>query len=673
MDVKHNIDVALYEIEFDTTLFPLGEIYLALIVFGTPRGPQNRLTMNTEPPICLESPVDGPEVMSNCDEEVAGLPHMEECQKSRSPSLNQDAQDADKYQDEDLLIEDDIYCCCLLKTLCHTSTPATIGLYSPYKTHTHYLMKQIAGLMREVSRERQKSRLRRGMSYLSLLWYIMFYTPVVSKVQPLRKIIKFLYIKFSAWEHACSNQLWAGLVTTLCDHIRHHFGPLPLSLYYVVGSRRQFASESTQDKWRLKRKMCCITGGLVMITLLAGAGLAAAAFLVPGIRDGTLLKYLGSGIAAILGSGLVIAIAPVIKHLIISQKKKIESMTRDEKFTSQLGFMSTVKSEIEVLTSFIYYMEIFKDRRLRVVFEITGLDICHPEQVVGVLNAINILLSYRDAPFIFILAVDPCVLVSCMEQASSMKGMVDNGYLYLNRTVTLPFSIPGITINSKLHSLKKILKKHEALLNNMDPGMNDEEVWYMAKEVESQGGAVINAVEKIQEAFHCLHNKENCLYRYVPDVIIQMRRIVNTIPIMIRLMTQQPKVRCNLRLCEVAGWVMLANQWPCRLSWILHCMEEKLQDHPPDDYEKKLMWDVFEETSHELFSKHKELQNIMALDGDPKLFEKFLSKDFRFTVQEGKEFQKHTVNLDHSIRYKMGQLKALEKYSKSGTKSEEKA
>ncbi|KAK9394380.1 NTPase KAP family P-loop domain-containing protein 1-like [Crotalus adamanteus] len=595
--------------------------------------------------------------MSYYDEEVARLHHAECLCSSRETGFSHA-----ECHDEDLLTEDDIYCCSLSKTLCHTSTPVTVGFYSPCGTRIHSLLDQIAGCMlkesirreeEEYRRTHQRSRVPEGINYLTLLWYIVFYQPVITEVHLRRKTIEFLFIRFSAWEYAGSDKLWAGLVTTLCDHIRHQFGPLPLSFYQVVGSRPQFASGFTQTEWRLKRKTCCAAGGLVVV-LLAGAGLATTALLVPGIRDGTTLKVLGSTIAAISGSGFIIAISPVIKHLILSQKKKIESMTSDEKFTSHLGFMSAVKREIEVLTSFVYYMEIFERRRLRIVFEITCLDMCYPERVVGVLNAINTLLSDRNAPFIFILVVDPCVIVSCLEQASTMKGMADNGYLYLNRTVTLPFSIPEIGIKSKMRCLHEAFQTREDLMygiitRNVELGVtkskgNVEALVNMEAEVqEDQQQIDALAVQYIHEAFHCLHNEQDCLYHYVPDSIIQMRRIVNTIPITIRLMTQQHLLRHNICARAVASWVVLADQWPCRLSWILQCMEDKLQCQPPNNYEKELMWDVFVETCPELYSKHKELKNIMALDGDPELFEKFLSGDFPFTVQEGKKLLKYTA------------------------------
>ncbi|XP_053124842.1 NTPase KAP family P-loop domain-containing protein 1 [Hemicordylus capensis] len=605
------------------------------------------------------------------------------CSREGVPFANADC------SEKDIMTEDEIYCGCLSKTLCHTSTPVTVGFYSPCGTRLHSLLDQIAGCMRKESARREESEYRRiherprrpeGRNYLTLLWYLVFYQPVITEIHLRRKNIDFIFIRFTAWQYAGSDKLWAGLVLTLCDHIRHHFGPLPLSFYSVVGSKPRFASGFSQQEWRLKKKVVYTASGLVVV-LIAGVGLATTALLIPGIRDGSALKIIGTTIAGISGSGAIVALAPIIKHLIISQKNKIEKMTDDEKFTSHLGFMSAVKKEIEILTNFVYYMEIFERRRLRIVFEITSLDMCYPERVIGVLNAINTLLSDTNAPFIFILVVDPCIIVSCLEQASTMKGMADNGYLYLNRTVTLPFSIPEIGIHSKVRFLHEAFQNREDLMyriitRNVEQGIrkckgNDKTLVDMEASMEEDQHQIdAQAVQYIHEAFHCLHNEFDHLYKYIPDSIVQMRRIVNTIPITIRLMTQQHFLRHNICPRSVAGWVVLVNQWPCRLSWILECMDDRLQIQPVRDYEEQPMWHVFTENCKDLFSKHKELKNIMALDGDPELFEKFLSCHFPYSVREGEKYLKYTVNLDHSIRYQMRELRALATLDKNYSKDD---
>ncbi|XP_033621894.1 NTPase KAP family P-loop domain-containing protein 1 [Fukomys damarensis] len=248
---------------------------------------------------------------------------------------------------------------------------------------------------------------------------------------------------------------------------------------------------------------------------------------------------------------LLMAVYSVGKHLFVSQRKKIERLVSHEKFGSQLGFMCEVKKEVELLTDFLCFLEIYQRRRLRVVLEVTGLDTCYPERVVGVLNAINTLLSDSHAPFIFILVVDPSILAACLESAGNMKGTADNGYLFLNRTVTLPFSVPIMGRRTKLQFL------HDAVQSRDDLLFLDR---------QQAGGA--------------------------------------------------PEARARL-------------------------------------------WDVFCDNSRELHSMTKALQNVLDLDGDPELFERFLGSDFPFTVAEAQSLLRCTVNLDHSIRRRMGLIRAV--------------
>ncbi|KYO39284.1 hypothetical protein Y1Q_0012813 [Alligator mississippiensis] len=43
----------------------------------------------------------------------------------------------------DALTEDDVYCRCLSKTLCYTSTPVTVGFYAPCGQRLHSMLDKI--------------------------------------------------------------------------------------------------------------------------------------------------------------------------------------------------------------------------------------------------------------------------------------------------------------------------------------------------------------------------------------------------------------------------------------------------------------------------------------------------------------------------------------------------
>ncbi|KAM6325749.1 LOW QUALITY PROTEIN: NTPase KAP family P-loop domain-containing protein 1 [Alca torda] len=485
------------------------------------------------------------------------------------------------------LTEDDIYCRCLSKTLCHTATPVTVGFYAPCGHRLFSLLDKVTGGCgatgpprreeAELRRSHQKPRSPEGWGLLLVLWYLAFYKPIITEGHLRRKNIKFIFIRFSAWQYAGCDKLWAGLVTTLCDSIRHHFGALPLSVYHVMGTRPRFASGFSQKEWVLKTGTCLKLWGMLFV-LGAGLTILLVALLVPGIKDHHALKVVGSAVTLAPVSGLALGAFSILKNLLISEKQKIERLTNSEKFTSQLGFMSKVRNEVEVLVDFLSFMEIFERRRLRVVLEITSLDICYPEKVAGVLNAMNTLLSEANTPFIFILAVDPSVIVPCLEQTGCMKGLADNGYLYLNRTVTLPSPSPRWVPAPRLRFLEAAIQTREDLMYRIITSNVERRRAKCrgAPAVTSRQEADAEAVRCIHEAFRCLHDSTDPLARYPPHQRRHVRRIVNTIPITLRLLLHRAGTPGPPSPRAAAAWVVLADQWPCRLS-SLQCLEDAWQ------------------------------------------------------------------------------------------------
>ncbi|NWZ36864.1 NKPD1 protein, partial [Brachypodius atriceps] len=453
----------------------------------------------------------------------------------------------------------------------------------------------------ELLRGHRKPRSPRGWGLLVALWLLAFYEPVVTEGHLRRKNMEFIFIRFSAWEFAGCDKLWAGLVTTLCHRIRQHFGALPLSVFHVLGSRPRFASGFSQREWILKKGACLKLWGLLLV-LGAGVAILLVALLVPGVKESHALKVVGSAVASLSGSSLVLGALSILKNFLVSEKKKIERLTDSDRFAGQLGFMSKIRGEVETLVDFLAFMEVFERRRLRVVMEITSLDLCYPEKVAGVFNAMATLLSDANAPFIFLLAVDPSVIVPCLEQTGCMKGLADNGYLYLNRAVTLPFSIPEMGSRSRLRSVEAAIQTREDLLYRIIAGN-------VAKTRRGAVGATpaapgwkaaadSEAVAWIHEAFRCLHDGSDVLCRYLPENGANVRRIVNTIPITLRLLLHRGDAAPSPR--AAAAWVVLADRWPCRLSWTLQCLEDAGQSSPESGRSSASLWSVFQEHVGEL-------------------------------------------------------------------------
>ncbi|XP_075043244.1 NTPase KAP family P-loop domain-containing protein 1 [Mixophyes fleayi] len=581
--------------------------------------------------------------------------------------------------------EDDIYCACLSKSLCQVATPVTVGLYAPFGGRVYMLLDRIIKCMREeASRitEKEEITLKRtaikpvGWGFLHLLWRLLFYCPVVTERHLERKSIEFIFVHFSAWQYAGSDRLWAGLVTTLCQQIRRHFGVLPLSVFNVLGSAPKRNLESEEKEWIFKKIFCII---LVVTIILLVIGLL---LLVVPIKskshggDEKVSTVFGSLATVVAGSGIAMTLFKLCKSVLISQKQKIERLVNSQKFSSQMGFMNEVKKEVELITQMVQCMEIFQKQKIRVVLQITSLELCAPDKVVGVLDALNTLLSDQKSPFISILVVDPSIIVTCLESAGSLKGMADNGYMFLNRTVTLPFSVPALGKKTKLQLLRKAVQRTEDLIdwpcrNDANRGtktgiaesmklLRDE----LSEDEETEVSTPCQPAYCIQETFYALYSEREVLHEYIPDSICQMKRIVNAIPVMVHLMMLSKIPWNNTSSKSVAAWVVLCNQWPCRLSWILQCLEDEEQQGSEDGFSNSLLCDVFKKNRSELFSLKTGLKNLLDLDGDPEIFMKFLSQEFPFTVEESRRLIQCTVNLDSSIKYKMGLLRGINNLQK---------
>ncbi|NXQ62601.1 NKPD1 protein, partial [Anthoscopus minutus] len=513
----------------------------------------------------------------------------------------------------------------------------------------------------ELQRGQRKPRSPHGWGLLVALWLLAFYEPVLTESHLRRKNLEFIFIRFSAWEFAGCDKLWAGLVTTLCHHIRRHFGALPLSVFHVLGSRPRFASGFSQREWILKKGTCLRLWGLLLV-LAVGVAILLVALLVPGIKDHRALKVVGSAAASLSGSSLLLGAFSILKNFLVSEKKKIERLTDSDRFAGQLGFMSKIRGEVEALVDFLAFMEVFERRRLRVVLEITGLDLCYPEKVAGVFNAMATLLSDANAPFIFLLAVDPGVIVPCLEQTGCMKGLADNGYLYLNRAVTLPFSIPEMGARSRLRSVEAAIQTREDLMYRIIAGNVAKTRACPADPRLPRPRPDSEAVAWIHEAFRCLHDSGDVLPRYLPDNGANVRRIVNTIPITLRLLLHRSGGDAGVPSPRAAAaWVVLADRWPCRLSWTLQCLENAGRDEGKGNASGKSLWSVFRENVAELSALRQPLGKVLSLDADPELFREFLERDFPFGVGEARQLLAVTVNLDHSIRQRMALLRALQR------------
>ncbi|KAG8448496.1 hypothetical protein GDO86_015547 [Hymenochirus boettgeri] len=604
-------------------------------------------------------------------------------------------------QTDNFQTKDDVYCFSLAKAIYYVATPVTVGFYAPWGRRKDYLLSKVESYLCVESRKREQEEIKRtgqrtrkcsGKDLLKLLFLMIFHHPVITEMHKKRKNIQYVFIRFSAWEYTGSDQLWAGLVTTLCDGIENYFGLTPISLYRAVASKTKIIDAPIKQEWISKRFLCIPLWLATILLIILGIGVGAL-ILICGFPIGntsgdmlTAFEGVGATVVGISVAGIIRTAVLVVRNTIITQKGKVEQKMNRTNMSSQLGFMSDVKREVKIITHYIQLMEVFQRQKIRVILEITNLDKCMPDKIVGVLNAMNILLSDPNAPFISILSVDPSIIVECVENSQLLKGIADNGYQFLNRIITLPFSLPKMDCDTKLSILRKIIEGKEELTRDMEEEDNVQLIQQVTKDPVMVGLHHFNGNELgsesitfmitsqentqqldkgpktkalIEEAFQYL-SQEN-LKEYITDNVIQIRRIVNTIIITIKLMIREVH-RKHIKAHKVTEWVLLATQWPCRLSWILQCIEDEQQkrslEHKQNQilcYSELFLWDVYEKSLEELDAIKVRIKHLLDLDGDPELFHKLLKDNF--TVSDANFFVPFTVNLDYSIKRQMELLR----------------
>ncbi|XP_026130830.1 NTPase KAP family P-loop domain-containing protein 1-like isoform X2 [Carassius auratus] len=623
---------------------------------------------------------------------------------------------------------DNVYSYALSKTLTKVSSPVTVGLYSECHSRINMVLKNIEVYMNQEAKRREEKYTKEPKprsttpsisAMLSLILRLLFYRPVWTEQNRNMKNIRFMFVRFSAWHFAGSDLLWAGLVMQLTNAIQNSFGKLQLGLFRIVQHDKEKDAgkkkiEDIPKNWRSK-KLACIPIWALILSGFIGSIL----ILVPLIMFGfpQLKEHLegekveeSSNYGALEGFAIAVLGVPAVgalrfillllKNLIFKQDLKIRQGLDNKKVSQQLGLMHEVRLEMRLLCCFIHFMEIFERRRIRVVLEITNLDRCTPKKIVGVLDAINILLSDEESPFISVLAVDPEVLVRQVQQAEDCLSKRDSAHDFLDRIITLPFTVPPLSNASKSSVFENIVRGQSEISENIpfeeasaigDPstsfslenensvkgsGAEEEQaIPLIAKKgnVETFAAAELNLEEvgKLTEsAFSCITSRDKSkLPAYISGDTMSMRRVINSIRVTIMIMETRKLEPPSPE--KIAAWVVLVDQWPCRLSWIIQCVEDDQQSDEIDgsicavDHTRKL-WDVFNCNSLELYFTGNAVKNFLDRDGDPELFEIFLKNHFKFTVEDLEKFKLCTVSLNYSIKNELARIRGSRSLKRAG-------
>ncbi|KAI8487486.1 KAP P-loop domain [Branchiostoma belcheri] len=496
-----------------------------------------------------------------------------------------------------------------------------------------------------------------------------------------------IWVDFNAWVFSGCNVLWAGIVTRLCDEVEAHVGAKNVRFFRHIQAKAEAAAaqptkRTLLPKWfRLLANVVIAAGLVAMAAVGIDIDAVSRGEFPPGVVP---LLPLLMGVLAKGKSAVTFG-----RSMVKSQSDNITSLMARPGFAEQLGFMSEsavtfgtsmVKSQSDIITSLMappgfaeqlgFMSERTTNVRYRIVVVVDDLSDCQEDRVVGVLQALKVLLSDEDANIISILCVNPAQVVKCLE--GTLKQLEDadtSGYKYLNEIVNFAVCLPEPGVDAMKQVLAKATPQDvgEQLASKMAAKLKKaaEDAAVPEKTAPAaEGEEVTDVLPLLLEA---LENGDVMPYvkgnpRYIRDLYFVLRMTAGVVEYRLKL------GEFNIKDWDkLVAWVVLVQQWPYRVSWIvLHAEDlelkaamkkrEKLSscvEQDPDDYMDKKLHAIFksaQEKQKELEKKGGEAwKRLNSLDGDTELLEMFL-QEFDFTVQDMFNLLPVTTNLDSSIK-----------------------
>ncbi len=261
---------------------------------------------------------------------------------------------------------------------------------------------------------------------------------------------KIVIVRFNAWEYSGADVLWAGLVKTIHDETEKKFTKCQTRFF------RQFIYPFRSKTKRQIIWMCIYWFLRIIMTIIS-------IFLISTIHQfiDELTKsvaYLSFFIVSL------VSILPSVISLIINFVKSIgnETIKSAKNIEDKVGFMADVKQELEIICDFMKY----KNNHKFVVF-IDDLDRCPSKKIIKILDAVMLLLSNKEFPFLTFISIDPRIIISSIE--SSFKKQILNsgitGFEYIDKLIQIPFCIPISSPYIKKNIIQILTRDKIELLN----------------------------------------------------------------------------------------------------------------------------------------------------------------------------------------------------------------
>ncbi|KAL0272477.1 UNVERIFIED_CONTAM: hypothetical protein PYX00_005429 [Menopon gallinae] len=520
------------------------------------------------------------------------------------------------------------------------------------------------------------TNLARQLDSYRLILQVMFCHPPGaqwndSKVQPIR---------FNFTDQTRISSTTGGensvvlMLGSLYDSIENDYGNLSTRLYRAFRPKSVKAASSW--KWR---KACCVPHILIfelalflflfeicLITIYFTHSYDSSDLVMTEISLRVTLITIGTLLAVALVANTY-TLSHMMKAIVFSQRRHLQKTISKLDTLKSEGFIQALKGEVTLMTDMVKCLDSFTKQQTRLVIVVDGLDSCEQDKVLMVLDAIHMLFSDANAPFIVILAIDPHIISKAVELNSRRLISESNigGHEYLRNMVHLPFflansalrkvKVAQATAMKRLNAgvevgddyLFSISNRRLSIESNFTssteklkpPSRKGSRKLKASESIASSIGSNLNRIGGAQDLTKMLLTDD-----YFSDVNPRsMRRLLNVVYVTGRLLKA---FQMDFNWYHLAVWVNITEQWPYRTSWLIWYYELH-EDQLDDQVSLKAIYDEVRPR----IPVNKEIEPLLERDRDEKKFDIFLSYHrSSLLLSDMKVFLPFTINLDPYIK-----------------------
>ncbi|XP_066918421.1 kinase D-interacting substrate of 220 kDa B-like isoform X4 [Clytia hemisphaerica] len=408
-----------------------------------------------------------------------------------------------------------------------------------------------------------------------------------------------------------------NFIRELNDSIEQNIGIVIPRLYRIFQSgpyRTPSGGKSIfRTKW--KKSCCCVPSFLISIVVFACLLVGLILYGAWKLNGPSAAIAIQIACLCVLGGFLLANLLRffiIIYCLVLPMKKRVNFVSTQAGIQEET-FLSVVKQELDLCVDMLECLDGFAQRQTRIIVHIDLLESLEQQKVLGLIDSLKFMISAPGHPFIFVLSVDPRLLIKAMDQSLTIVHGPVNAYDYLRNLVDLPFYIsePSKTKVDGLVplELRNILEDQQISDNEEselewddNADINGDVISRVSLPRDQQKHDVIanggnghvpngnGTVPKLRSVKFpleqsgndgCTNNNEsisedisNMIRTNMNGNLNDIKRVMNVISLKARILKSSD---IHFQLPRLGIWVNMCDVWPHKASWfILLCMDVSL-------------------------------------------------------------------------------------------------